>query len=1251
MMLKKIFAALLVAVTAGNLAIAQSGTLKGKAIDETNGEGISFANVQIEQNGNAVARAVADINGEFTIKPIPPGTYDVKVASVGYQTYFTKGVVIGGDKTSYVDAKVKSTAIETETVVIVDFVEPLIDPDTKSGGTVTRAEFQAMASKNINSVASTTAGVFQADEGKDLNVRGAREGGNEYYIDGQKVRGTTGLPQSSIEQVSVITGGIPAQYGDATGGIISITTRSGMTNNFYGGVELVSSQLTDAYDYNFADFNVGGPLFSKKDSSGGKQAKIGFFLAASVASEKDPNPSAVGIYKIKDDKLKELQEKPISVSEAGTAQLNGEFLKLEDLEKVKAKQNIPAKSVRLSGKLDFKVANSAKLTLGGSMDYANNRIFSYVNSLLSADNNLQDLLNTINVYGRFTHELGKKSSEDKSTSLIQNAYYTLQFGYNKVTQTRQHAIHKDNFFNYGYVGKFERKRANTYEAVTDSAGNILYYDQNGVGIDTQVVFTPGTQNEFASNYTSQFYELFPGEPDNLNDIEKGYGLLNGANPRSVYGIWNNTSNNHNTALNPLLNVDNTQMRGTAQFSADIKNHAIQVGFEYEKRNDKSWSMNPTGATNLWSQMRLLTNKQLSQLDMSKYNPVTGNILVGTTVVSATNAHEHPFLLNANTLAAQSQFDKSLRERLGKGTGEWIDIDSYDPSTFSLDMFSADELLNEGNSFVFNYYGYSYDGKKTSGNSAFDMTALKNFYEGTDGKGNKSRVIPSFQPVYMAGFIQDKFDIKDMKFNIGLRIDHFNANQPVLKDKYLFNEAKTKGEVEKIGTTSINHPTNVSSSAIVYVDNELNPTKVLGYRDGDTWYNAQGTQVYDPKIISNAAGDIQPYLKNPGEQFLQKSKIENVFEMYKPQNTFMPRVAFSFPISDRANFFAHYDVLTQRPPTNLRFDPTDYLFIEQAGTAGFHVNNPNLKPERTIDYELGFSQVLNERKNASVTLSAFYREMRDMIQQINLIGAYPITYGTYGNIDFGNVKGFSVSYDLRRTNNVQINASYTLQFAEGTGSAANSANELLQGNQPNLRTSMPLDFDQRHAIVLTTDYRFGQGSDYKGPQAKWAKVILENLGGNLVFRAGSGLPYSRQRNVTSGNGDNTSLVITNMNQRTSLKGRINGSNLPWQYRADLRVDKNIPLVWSKEDGENKGSSSNLNIYVVVMNLFNTKNVINLYRYTGDPDDDGYLSAPQNALGISNKLDPQSFTDMYASKIANPAHYSIPRRVRIGLVLDF
>ena len=64
---------------------------------------------------------------------------------------------------------------------------------------------------------------------------------------------------------------------------------------------------------------------------------------------------------------------------------------------------------------------------------------------------------------------------------------------------------------------------------------------------------------------------------------------------------------------------------------------------------------------------------------------------------------------------------------------------------------------------------------------------------------------------------------------------------------------------------------------------------------------------------------------------------------------MPRIAFSFPISDEALFFAHYDVLTKRPTTGNRLNPIHYFYL-QTGNINT-VNNPSLLPETTIDYEM------------------------------------------------------------------------------------------------------------------------------------------------------------------------------------------------------------------------------------------------------------------------------------------------------------
>ena len=70
-----------------------------------------------------------------------------------------------------------------------------------------------------------------------------------------------------------------------------------------------------------------------------------------------------------------------------------------------------------------------------------------------------------------------------------------------------------------------------------------------------------------------------------------------------------------------------------------------------------------------------------------------------------------------------------------------------------------------------------------------------------------------------------------------------------------------------------------------------------------------------------------------------------------------------------------------------------------------------------------------------------------------------------------------------------------------------------------------------------------------------------------------------------------------------------------------------------------------------NLFNTDNVINVYRYTGNPDDDGYVSSAEGQQDISQQIDPEAFVDQYGVKVNNPNNYSRPRTIRLGVTMNF
>jgi len=359
--------------------------------------------------------------------------------------------------------------------------------------------------------------------------------------------------------------------------------------------------------------------------------------------------------------------------------------------------------------------------------------------------------------------------------------------------------------------------------------------------------------------------------------------------------------------------------------------------------------------------------------------------------------------------------------------------------------------------------------------------------------------------------------------------------------------------------------------------------------------------------------------------------------YVPQTNIMPRIAFSFPISDEALFLAHYNVLTKRPTTGMRLDPSEYYYIQ---SIGYTINNPDLKPEKTINYELGFHQKLTMR--SVIKLSAFYKELRDMVAIKNVTNAYPKTYMTYDNLDFGTVKGATIAYDLRRTGNIWLKASYTLQFADGTGSNANSGLGLARAGKPNLKTINPLTYDQRHAITANMDYRYGSGKDYNGLVIA-DKQIFANTGMNIVFNAGSGTPYNKQVRATPRG------VLSPSS--SGLDGKMNGSRNPWTFRMDARFDRDIELTWGGKGDEDKQRTSQLNVYFQVLNLLNTKNTLNVHRFTGNPDDDGYLAAAAYQRDIQQQNHEQSYREMYSLQVNSPNSYNLPRRIRLGLALSF
>jgi len=112
---------------------------------------------------------------------------------------------------------------------IVGYKEKLIDPENTSKIDIGHAQLEQIPdSKSISSIIRTFfTDVKVSDNGEEVYFRGSRNGDAVYYVDGVKLMDNKlHVPGNSISSMTVYTGGVPAKYGDFTGGVVVVETQS-----------------------------------------------------------------------------------------------------------------------------------------------------------------------------------------------------------------------------------------------------------------------------------------------------------------------------------------------------------------------------------------------------------------------------------------------------------------------------------------------------------------------------------------------------------------------------------------------------------------------------------------------------------------------------------------------------------------------------------------------------------------------------------------------------------------------------------------------------------------------------------------------------------------------------------------------------------------------------------------------------------------------------------------------------------------
>ena len=350
-------------------------------------------------------------------------------------------------------------------------------------------------------------------------------------------------------------------------------------------------------------------------------------------------------------------------------------------------------------------------------------------------------------------------------------------------------------------------------------------------------------------------------------------------------------------------------------------------------------------------------------------------------------------------------------------------------------------------------------------------------------------------------------------------------------------------------------------------------------------------------------------------YLSNGRIDHDASGYSkvdPYTYISPRFGVSFPVTDKTVLHAQYGKFVQHPILN-RLYLSDSRFAANQ-TQGNMVESPNgsLKPERTIQYEVGFAQQLGDF--AAIDLTGYYKEVRDYTMLSNrnnaTIDGAEFSWAQFSNGDYGVVKGLSAALKMRRLNGVLIDVNYTYQTANGTGSDP-STNFMIAWIGENYPKSInPLDYDQRHTGSVMMDYQAGRIAG------------LFNLNLNATYQFGSGTAY-------------TPSVL-----QSAVFGRgwyepvssVNSGFQPWTSMMDLRI--------------NFGNIAGMGVsaYILVLNALNTENVVSVYPGTGSAGEDGWLNTSEGEVWLKGNPIGESF---YEDRLRNPSRWQNPRMIRVGV----
>ena len=254
--------ACLEAQTTGRLAVR---------VRDSQGRPMEFVNIVVMSGTQRITGGQTNDRGQAIIINIPPGTYTVRMTLVGYATLTYQDVRIQVGQTANLSPTMNREGIELGPITVQAEQDRVGRDRTESSRQIEMDRLTDASVTSVADIVSLQAGVTNI--GGELHIRGGRANEVNFTVDGMSVSdpvdggSALSVDMDAIKDMKVMTGGFPAEFGNAQSGVINIVTKDG-DPFFSGKLEYNTDHLIgEGRNSDVFKFAFGGPIvpFASQD--------------------------------------------------------------------------------------------------------------------------------------------------------------------------------------------------------------------------------------------------------------------------------------------------------------------------------------------------------------------------------------------------------------------------------------------------------------------------------------------------------------------------------------------------------------------------------------------------------------------------------------------------------------------------------------------------------------------------------------------------------------------------------------------------------------------------------------------------------------------------------------------------------------------------------------------------------------------------------------------------------------------------